>query len=130
ARRKGTNGRNSKIEKLLQHLTAEKACAPKISRWHANSKDCGGSFATDRCAMKSGLCPQCPESDGWPSEHRPSRWAASGPEQPQQMRPPQPRPIGGEADHPSRWARSRRDLKREDASIEGWGHSVRSCPRR
>src|SRR5215470_14043204 len=26
-----------------------------------------GSFATDRCAMKIGPCPQCPESDGWPS---------------------------------------------------------------
>jgi len=26
-----------------------------------------GSFATDRCAMKIGRCPQCPESDGWPS---------------------------------------------------------------
>src|SRR5262249_41774266 len=34
-----------------------------------------GSFATDRCAMKIGLCPQCPESDGWPSRRRPSRWA-------------------------------------------------------
>src|SRR5262245_55512880 len=24
-----------------------------------------GSFATDRCAMKIGPCPQCPESDDW-----------------------------------------------------------------
>src|SRR5215813_1423780 len=34
-----------------------------------------GSFATHRCAMKIGLCPQCPESDGWPSKRRPSRSA-------------------------------------------------------
>jgi len=33
------------------------------------------SFATDRCAMKIGPCPQCPESDGWPSKRRLSRWA-------------------------------------------------------
>jgi hypothetical protein len=25
--------------------------------------------------MKIGPCPQCPESDGWPSKRRPSRWA-------------------------------------------------------
>src|SRR5215475_6403369 len=36
-----------------------------------------GSFATDRCAMKIGLCPQCPESDGWPLKRRPSRRANS-----------------------------------------------------
>jgi hypothetical protein len=30
-----------------------------------------GSFATDRCAMKIGPCPQCPDSDGWPSRRRP-----------------------------------------------------------
>jgi hypothetical protein len=34
-----------------------------------------GSFATDRWAPKIASCPQCPESDGWPSERRPSRWA-------------------------------------------------------
>jgi hypothetical protein len=34
-------------------------------------------FGTDRCAMKIGPCPQCPESDGWPSKRRPSRWANS-----------------------------------------------------
>src|SRR5262245_5066714 len=37
-----------------------------------------GSFATDRCAMKIGPCPQCPESDGLPSKRRPSRWANNG----------------------------------------------------
>jgi hypothetical protein len=26
-------------------------------------------------APKIASCPQCPESDGWPSERRPSRWA-------------------------------------------------------
>src|SRR5262245_45548262 len=30
------------------------------------------TFATDRCTMKIGPCPQCPESDGWPSKRRPS----------------------------------------------------------
>jgi len=35
-------------------------------------------FATDRCAMKIGRCPQCPESDGRLLEHRPSRWANNG----------------------------------------------------
>src|SRR5215470_15159771 len=25
--------------------------------------------------MKIGPCPQCPDSDGWPPERRPSRWA-------------------------------------------------------
>src|SRR5215467_1719865 len=28
-------------------------------------------FATDRCAMKIAACPQCPESDGWPSKTSP-----------------------------------------------------------
>src|SRR5262249_49388145 len=28
--------------------------------------------------MKIGPCPQCPESDGWPSKRRPSRWATTG----------------------------------------------------
>jgi len=37
-----------------------------------------GSFATDRCAMKIGPCPQCPESDGGRSSCRPSRWARFG----------------------------------------------------
>jgi len=37
-----------------------------------------GSFATGRCAMKIGPCPQCPESDGGQSRCRPSRWAISG----------------------------------------------------
>src|SRR5215468_6846153 len=37
-----------------------------------------GSFASDRCAMKIGPCPQCPESDGCPSKLSPLRWAASG----------------------------------------------------
>src|SRR5215467_15603011 len=30
-----------------------------------------GSFATDRCAMTIGPCPQCPESDGWARMHCP-----------------------------------------------------------
>src|SRR5215510_522154 len=38
------------------------ACPPRV-------------FATDRCAMKIGPCPQCPESDGWRSRCQPSRWA-------------------------------------------------------
>src|SRR5215470_15926382 len=28
--------------------------------------------------MKTGPCPQCPESAGWPSKGRPSRWARTG----------------------------------------------------
>jgi len=32
-----------------------------------------GSIARDRCARKIGLCPQCPESDDWPSKCRPPR---------------------------------------------------------
>src|SRR5262249_20743229 len=47
-----------------------------------------GSIATDRCAMKIGPCPQCPESDGCPSRRRPSRWAITGPEQVQQILAP------------------------------------------
>ena len=41
-----------------------------------------GSFATDRCAMKIGPCPQCPESDGGRSRCRPSRWATSSRQSP------------------------------------------------
>ena len=34
-----------------------------------------GSFAIDRWALKIASCPQCTESDGWPSQRRPPRWA-------------------------------------------------------
>src|SRR5215470_9919374 len=34
------------------------------------------TFATDRRAPKIASCPQCPESGGWPSKRRLSRWAS------------------------------------------------------
>jgi len=52
-------------------------------RFARNPCDCttvdgsSGSIATDRCAPKIAPCPQCPESDGWPSKCRPSRRATS-----------------------------------------------------
>src|SRR5262249_12492635 len=37
-----------------------------------------GAFASDTFASRNGPLPQCPESDGWPSKCRPSRWAKFG----------------------------------------------------
>ena len=45
----------------------------ETSRWGRHPKSF--TFATDRRAMKIGACPQRPESAGWPSRRRPSRWA-------------------------------------------------------
>jgi len=48
--------------------TDEDCPSPRMVQCTVGDRD--GSFATDHCAMKIGPCPQCPESDGWPSKLR------------------------------------------------------------
>src|SRR6266567_7106956 len=43
-------------------------------------------IATGRGKPQVQPCPQCPESDGWPSKWCPSRWARTGP-RPSALRP-------------------------------------------
>ena len=52
-------------------------CGFLVLQLGTRTSDSFGSFATDRWAPKIASCPQCPESDGWPSKRRPSRWANS-----------------------------------------------------
>ena len=70
-----------KIEKPISCTTPRPTRDPvslwqrtKLTAWRVSN----GSFATDRCVMKVGPCPQCPEGDGCSSKRRRSRWAISG----------------------------------------------------
>src|SRR5262245_60127820 len=71
---RGTTRSNQRPDTLMQDRKADRSMKPLAT----HGRTIHGSFATDRCAMKIGPCPQCPESDGWRSRGRPSRWAASG----------------------------------------------------